>query len=37
MGVVGVLTPSPHVTDFRTRNSFSQTCLILFLVFHSLS
>ena len=31
----GLLTPSPHVTDSRTWNPFSQTCLILFLVFHS--
>jgi len=37
MSVVGMLTPSPHVTDSRTRNLFSQTCLILFLVFHSFS
>jgi len=36
-GVVGVLIPSPHVTDSRTLNPVSWTCLIWFLVFHSFS
>ena len=32
---MGVLIPSPHVTDSRTLNLVLRTCLILFLVFHN--